>query len=95
MAINNEDVTDFKAQRNKNALIIGGSGVENPLFRKPNIMQLNADFVAHLLQVTHFKRTGGSFRAKENYDIRALNLIYFSKSMHYNPLAYLKKKRIF
>lgn len=46
MAINNEDVTDFKAQRNKNALIIGGSGSgKTRFFVKPNIMQLNADFV--------------------------------------------------
>ncbi|MEM5063623.1 type IV secretory system conjugative DNA transfer family protein, partial [Enterococcus faecalis] len=93
MAINNEDVTDFKAQRNKNALIIGGSGSgKTRFFVKPNIMQLNADFVVTDPKGSILNELGVLLRAKENYDIRVLNLIDFSKSMHYNPLAYIKKE---
>ncbi|SPW87215.1 TraG family protein [Enterococcus faecium] len=55
-------------------------------------MQLNADFVVTDPKGSILNELGVLLRAKENYDIRVLNLIDFSKSMHYNPLAYIKKE---
>lgn len=93
MALDNKDVTDLKKQRNKNTLVIGGSGSgKTRFFVKPNIMQMNCDYIITDPKGTILNELGYVLRSKKNYDIRILNLIEFSKSMHYNPLAYIKKE---
>lgn len=93
MALDNKDVSDLKKQRNKNTLVIGGSGSgKTRFFVKPNIMQMNCDYIITDPKGTILNELGYVLRSKKNYDIRILNLIEFSKSMHYNPLAYIKKE---
>lgn len=93
LAIDNDDVKDFKAQRNKNVAVIGGSGSgKTRFFVKPNAMQMNADYIVIDPKGSILNEIGYVMRAKKNYDIRVLNLVDFSKSMHYNPLAYIKKE---
>lgn len=79
-----------KHARNKNVLVIGGSGSGKTRFwLKPNLMQLHSSYV-----VTDPKGTVlvecGTLLQKAKYRIRVLNTINFNKSMHYNPFAYLK-----
>jgi len=79
-----------KHARNKNVLVIGGSGSGKTRFwLKPNLMQLHSSYV-----VTDPKGTVlvecGTLLQKAKYRIKVLNTINFKKSMHYNPFAYLK-----
>lgn len=78
-----------KYARNKNILVIGGSGSgKTRFFVKPNLMQMHSSYV-----VTDPKGTllveCGKMLQKNGYKIKTLNLIDFNKSMHYNPFAYL------
>ncbi|MDR1464266.1 MAG: type IV secretory system conjugative DNA transfer family protein [Oscillospiraceae bacterium] len=78
-----------KHARNKNVLVIGGSGSGKTRFwLKPNLMQLHSSYV-----VTDPKGTVlvecGNLLLKAKYKIKVLNTINFKKSMHYNPFAYL------
>ena len=78
-----------KYARNKNILVIGGSGSgKTRFFVKPNIMQMHSSYV-----VTDPKGTVvlecGKMLQKAGYRIKILNTINFDKSMHYNPFAYL------
>lgn len=94
MVVNNDELTHHKYHRNKNAIIIGGSGSgKTRFFVKPNIMQMNSDFVITDPKGSILNELGYLLRAKKNYDIKVLNLIDFSKSMHYNPLAYVKDEK--
>ncbi|MBF2456532.1 VirD4-like conjugal transfer protein, CD1115 family [Listeria welshimeri] len=75
--------------RNKNVLVIGGSGSgKTRFFVKPNLMQMHSSYV-----VTDPKGTVlvecGHLLEKANYRIKVLNTINFKKSMHYNPFAYI------
>ena len=82
-----------KFARNKNVLVIGGSGSgKTRFFVKPNLMQMHSSFV-----VTDPKSTllieCGKMLQKGGYKIRSLNTINFKKSMHYNPFAYIRSEK--
>ena len=82
-----------KYARNKNILVVGGSGSgKTRFFLKPNLMQMHSSYV-----VTDPKGTVlvecGKMLEKNGYDIRVLNTINFKKSMHYNPFAYLRSEK--
>ena len=82
-----------KFARNKNVLVVGGSGSgKTRFFLKPNLMQMHSSYV-----VTDPKGTVlvecGKMLEKNGYDIKVLNTINFKKSMHYNPFAYLRSEK--
>ena len=82
-----------KHARNKNVLIIGGSGSGKTRFwLKPNLMQLHTSYC-----ITDPKGTilieCGKLLQRNNYEIKVLNTIDFSKSMHYNPFAYIRTEK--
>lgn len=79
--------------RNKNILVIGGSGSgKTRFFVKPNLMQLHSSYVVTDPKGTLIVETGSMFE-KAGYSIKALNTINFKKSMHYNPLAYIRSEK--
>ncbi|HFZ7149437.1 TPA: VirD4-like conjugal transfer protein, CD1115 family [Streptococcus agalactiae] len=82
-----------KYARNKNVLVIGGSGSGKTRFYvKPNLMQMHSSYV-----VTDPKGTlvleCGKMLNENGYDIKILNTINFKKSMKYNPFAYLRSEK--
>ena len=78
--------------RNKNVLVIGGSGSgKTRFYAKPNLMQLNCSYVFTDPKGTVLEECGYMLR-KHGYKIKVLNTINFSKSMKYNPFAYIKKE---
>ena len=82
-----------KFARNKNVLVIGGSGSgKTRFFVKPNLMQMMTSYC-----VTDPKGTilveCGKMLQKGGYKIRSLNTINFKKSMHYNPFAYIRSEK--
>jgi len=82
-----------KYARNKNVLVIGGSGSgKTRFFVKPNLLQNNSSVVVTDPKGTLIFETGESLR-QANYDIKILNTINFSKSMKYNPFAYIRSEK--
>ena len=84
---------DPKTARNKNVLIVGGSGSgKTRFFIKPNLMQCHSSYV-----VTDPKGSVvcecGKMLQKNGYEIRILNTINFKKSMKYNPFAYIHSEK--
>ena len=82
-----------KNARNKNVLIVGGSGSGKTRFwLKPNLMQCHSSYV-----ITDPKGSivveCGKLLEHEGYKIKILNTINFKKSMHYNPFAYIKSEK--
>lgn len=82
-----------KYARNKNVLVIGGSGSgKTRFFVKPNLMQMHSSYV-----VTDPKGTivleCGKMLEENGYEIKILNTINFKKSMKYNPFASLKSEK--
>ena len=82
-----------KYARNKNILVIGGSGSgKTRFFVKPNLMQMHSSYV-----VTDPKGTVlvecGKMLERGGYVIKSLNTINFKKSMHYNPFAYIRSEK--
>ena len=82
-----------KYARNKNILVIGGSGSgKTRFFVKPNIMQMHSSYC-----VTDPKGTilieCGKMLEMNGYRIKVLNTINFAKSMHYNPFAYIRSEK--
>ncbi len=82
-----------KYARNKNVLVIGGSGSGKTRFYvKPNLMQLHSSYV-----VTDPKGSilveCGKMLQKNGYQIKVFNTINFKKSMHYNPFAYIRSEK--
>ena len=82
-----------KYARNKNILVIGGSGSgKTRFFVKPNLMQMHSSYV-----VTDPKGTVlvecGKMLVKNKYKVKVLNTINFKKSMHYNPFAYIRSEK--
>ena len=79
--------------RNKNVLVVGGSGSgKTRFFIKPNLMQLHSSYV-----VTDPKGSivveCGKLLQRNQYKIKILNTINFKKSHHYNPFAYLHSEK--
>lgn len=84
---------DPKTARNKNVLIVGGSGSGKTRFwLKPNLMQCHSSYV-----VTDPKGSilieCGKLLQRNNYRIKVFNTINFKKSMHYNPFAYIHSEK--
>ncbi len=78
--------------RNKNVLVIGGSGSgKTRFYAKPNLMQLNCSYVFTDPKGTVLEECGYLLK-KFGYKIKVLNTVDFSKSMKYNPFAYIKSE---
>lgn len=82
-----------KYARNKNVLVVGGSGSgKTRFFVKPNLMQCHSSYV-----VTDPKGTVltecGTLMQRERFRIKIFNTINFAKSMHYNPFAYIRSEK--
>ena len=89
---------DPKTARNKNVLVIGGSGSgKTRFFIKPNLMQCQSKDYPVSFVVTDPKGSivieCGRLLEKNNYRIKIFNTINFSKSMHYNPFAYIHSEK--
>ena len=79
-----------KTARNKNVLIVGGSGSgKTRFFIKPNLMQLHSSYVVTDPKGQLVLETGRLLE-RAGYKISVLNTINFKKSMHYNPFAYAR-----
>ena len=82
-----------KYARNKNILVIGGSGSgKTRFFVKPNLMQMHSSYVVTDPKGTLLPEIG-AFLERKKYRIKCLNLINFRKSMKYNPLAYIRSEK--
>ncbi len=82
-----------KYARNKNILVIGGSGSgKTRFFVKPNLMQMHSSFVVTDPKGTVLCEVGKMLK-RGKYKIKVLNTINFAKSMHYNPFAYLRSEK--
>jgi Type IV secretory pathway, VirD4 components len=89
---------DPRTARNKNVLIIGGSGSGKTRFwLKPNLMQCTSEKYPCSFVVTDPKGSiaveCGTLLREHGYRIRILNTINFKKSMHYNPFAYIHSEK--
>lgn len=79
--------------RNKNVLIIGGSGSGKTRFwLKPNLLQMHSSYVVTDPKGSIVIECGNAL-LKYDYDIKIFNTINFKKSMHYNPFAYIHSEK--
>lgn len=96
--------TKPKYARNKNCLVVGGSGSGKTRFViKPNLMQMNCSYVVTDPKGTVLEEVGrmlnrgtkkeGEGKHFEPYRIKVFNVIDFSKSMHYNPFRYIRSEK--
>ena len=84
---------DPKTARNKNVLIVGGSGSgKTRYFILPNLLQLHSSYVLTDPKGTTILSVGNAF-VKKGYRIKIFNCINFKKSMHYNPFAYIHSEK--
>jgi len=84
---------DPKNARNKNVLVIGGSGSgKTRFFLKPNLMQLHSSYVVTDPKGSVICEVGRLLK-RNRYRIKVFNTINFQKSMHYNPFAYLHSEK--
>lgn len=94
-----------KYARNKNVIVIGGSGSgKTRFFVKPNLMQMHSSYVVTdpkgtvLVECGKMLQRGRPVKSKDGkityqpYKIKVFNTIDFAKSMHYNPFAYISQK---
>ena len=82
-----------KYARNKNILVIGGSGSgKTRFFAKPSLLQCHSSYVVTDPKGTILCEVGRLLERKK-YRIKCLNLINFRKSMRYNPLAYIRSEK--
>lgn len=82
-----------KFARNKNVLVIGGSGSgKTRFFIKPNLMQMHSSYVVTDPKGTILTECGTMLK-RNGYHIRVLNTINFKRSMHYNPFAYIHSEK--
>lgn len=97
LTMNNRPKTP-KYARNKNVLVIGGSGSgKTRFFIKPNIMQCTSKDYPVSFVVTDPKGSvlveTGKLLQRNGYQIKVLNTINFNKSMHYNPFSYIRSEK--
>ena len=84
---------DPKNARNKNVLVVGGSGSGKTRFwLKPNLLQCHSSYVITDPKGTIVLECGNAM-LKNGYKVRILNTINFKKSMHYNPFAYVHSEK--
>ena len=84
---------DPKNARNKNVLVVGGSGSGKTRFwLKPNLLQCHSSYVVTDPKSTILLECGNAM-LKNGYKVRILNTINFKKSMHYNPFAYVHSEK--
>ena len=82
-----------KFARNKNVLVVGGSGSgKTRFFIKPNALQMNSSLVITDPKGTVVNEIGHAL-VKNNYRMKIFNTINFKKSMHYNPFAYVHDEK--
>ena len=82
-----------KYARNKNTLVVGGSGSgKTRFFIKPNILQMHSSFVITDPKGTVVNEVGNAL-LKNGYRMKIFNTINFKKSMHYNPFAYVHDEK--
>lgn len=82
-----------KYARNKNILVIGGSGSGKTRFYvKPNLLQMHSSYVVTDPKGTVLNEVGKALK-EGGYAIKVMNTINFKKSMHYNPLAYIRSEK--
>ena len=82
-----------KYARNKNTLVVGGSGSgKTRFFIKPNLLQMHSSYVLTDPKGTVLPEVGNAL-LKHGYRIKIFNTINFKKSMHYNPFAYVHDEK--
>ena len=82
-----------KDSRNKNVLVVGGSGSgKTRFFIKPNLMQMHSSYVVTDPKGTVLLETGKMLE-QNGYKIKVFNTINFKKSMHYNPFSYIHSEK--
>ena len=82
-----------KYARNKNVLVVGGSGSgKTRFFIKPNLLQMHSSYVVTDPKGGLVNEVGNALY-KNGYRMKVFNTINFSKSMHYNPFAYLRSEK--
>ena len=88
-----EPFMDPKNARNKNVLIVGGSGSGKTRFWiKPNLLQMHSSYVLTDPKGTTVLEVGNAF-VQKGYRIKIFNTINFKKSMHYNPFHYIHSEK--
>ena len=84
---------DPKNARNKNVLVVGGSGSGKTRFwLKPNLLQMHSSYVVTDPKSTILLECGNAM-LRNGYKVRILDTINFKKSMHYNPFAYVHSEK--
>ena len=93
LTMESRPVSGPKYARNKNILVIGGSGSgKTRFFVKPNLLQMHSSYVVTDPKGTVLLEVGNALK-EGDYNIKVLNTINFAKSMKYNPFAYIRSEK--